>query len=346
MSPSRKRALIAGALLFCACVAGAAFYLHRSHPPALISTSNFIPDIVSELPPDAPGVAYVDVATLRKMQGSTFAAILGLAGPGPAEDRDYQEFVRATGFDYSRDLDRVAIAFWPTIQVGGSADSTANRAIAIADGRFDQTKIKAYALRTGKAVSNGTQSFYEVPGEPSVAFEFLSPTRIAIASGKDATDLLRLQKSAPDPAMQARINRVAAAPIFGVVRTDNLPASFYDFLKSSPQLERMARSIASLRLAGKPAGDGVFIVLEGECDSATDALEISTLLDGFRMLGSMALMDPKTRGQMTKDQTAFLAAVLKEVKVTHEDRFARLMLDVTPEMLTPSSAKPPQTTEN
>jgi hypothetical protein len=135
--------------------------------------------------------------------------------------------------------------------------------------------------------------------------------------------------------MQARIIRVAAAPIFAVARTDNLPASVYQTFRNSPQLGQIARSIQSLTLAGQPAGEIVPIMLEGECDSTTDALEISTLLDGFRILGSMALMDPKTRRQMTKEQAAFLTAVLREVKVTHERRWVRLTLNVTPAMLAP-----------
>jgi hypothetical protein len=46
-------------------------------------------------------------------------------------------------------------------------------------------------------------------------------------------------------------------------------------------------------------------------------------------------MDPKTRRQMTKEQAAFLTAVLREVKVTHERRWVRLTLNVTPAMLAP-----------
>jgi hypothetical protein len=58
----------------------------------------------------------------------------------------------------------------------------------------------------------------------------------------------------------------------------------------------------------------------------------------------MALMDPKTRGQMTKEQVAFLNSVLREVKVTHDRRFVRLTLDVTPAMLAPAAAQRPPST--
>ncbi len=64
-----------------------------------------------------------------------------------------------------------------------------------------------------------------------------------------------------------------------------------------------------------------------------NALAIGTLLDGFRMFGVMALSDPKTRRQMSKEQATFLDAVINQVKVTHQDRWVRLSLDLTPQML-------------
>lgn len=78
-----------------------------------------------------------------------------------------------------------------------------------------------------------------------------------------------------------------------------------------------------------------------------NALAIGTLLDGFRVFGAMALSDPKTRRQMSKEQAAFLDAVINQLKVTHQDRWVRLSLDITPQMLgepaphsSPSTAPP------
>ena len=107
--------------------------------------------------------------------------------------------------------------------------------------------------------------------------------------------------------MQGRIKRVAGAPIFAVARTDRLPASFYAGFKNSPQLEQLARSIRGLTLAGQPSGNDVNVALDAECDSMTNAIKISTLIDTFRMVGSMALHDPKMRGQMTREQAVFLS---------------------------------------
>jgi hypothetical protein len=63
------------------------------------------------------------------------------------------------------------------------------------------------------------------------------------------------------------------------------------------------------------------------------AFEISTLLDGFRMVGSMALSDPKAMQQMTKQQAAFVQALIRQLNISRQDRWVRLRLNITPQML-------------
>jgi hypothetical protein len=330
-SPTRP-ALTVLAVLICVAAVAAGFYLHRSRQPLPAASAGPTPDVLTQLPPDAPGLAYIDVAALRQLQDSPLAAMLGLASSGPASDRDYADFVRDTGFEYTRDLDKAAIAFWPARHPAPA--NFFDRIVAIADGRFDQQKIDAYALRTGHVTTRGARSIYEVAGNPPVAFEFLSPTRIVLASGKDSASLLGPFQSGPrDPATKTLIDRVAGAPLFAVVRTDNLPASVYDNFRSSPQLEAMARNIQGLTLAGEPKASDLQLALDAECNSMTNAIETATLLDGFRMLGSIALSDPKTRRQMSREQAAFLEALLSQAKISHQDRWVRLRLDVTPSML-------------
>ena len=116
-------------------------------------------------------MGYIDVAALRALKNSPLAGLLGLTSPGPEADQEYEEFVRQTGFDYTRDLDKAAIAFWPhsfAVEPGNGIGE--NRVLAIADGRFDQQKIKAYALRTGKILPSTNPPVYEVPGNPTDLF--------------------------------------------------------------------------------------------------------------------------------------------------------------------------------
>jgi hypothetical protein len=331
---SPKRALTAVAVIICLVGAGLGVYLYRQRAPLPGPRAGQPPDLLSQLPGDAPAVGFIDVASLRKLQNSPLAAALGLTSPTPQADREYADFVRSTGFDYTRDLDKTAIAFWPRSLGTPSNILGDDRLLAIAEGRFDAQKIEAYALRAGRLLTRGTRSIYEVPGNPPVSFEFLSPTRIALASGNHAGDLLdEINSSALDPAMRSHVGRVAGAPIFAVARTDNLPPDLYQDFKKSPQLEELVRSVRGLSLAGQPDGGHIQMALDAECDSMKNALKLATLLDGFRMFGSIALSDPKTRRQMSKEQAAFLQSLISRVKVTHQNNWVRLVLDVTPAML-------------
>jgi hypothetical protein len=245
----------------------------------------------------------------------------------------------------------VAIADWPgdfqPSQTAASANAPGdNRLVAIANGRFDEAKIKTYALKNGKSVQHGKLTLYEVPGDapgdPPVSLEFLSPNRIALASGANAEDLLALPTStARDPAMQSLIDRVAGAPIFAVARTNSLPTAFYENLASSPQLQQLVRSVNDLSIAGAPEAQQVQLILDAECDSVKDALEMTTDLEGFRMFGSLALTDPKTRRRMTPGQIELLLTVVHQIKITRDDRSVRLTLEVTPAMIRLATAPPP-----
>jgi hypothetical protein len=341
---STKRALIAVGIIVCLLVAGALLGLYRLRrqsqlPPfgGISFPAKAPPDILSQLPAQAPMIAYADVKTLRDLPDSPLKVLLGLASSDPNADREYKAFVRDTGFDYTRDLDKVSMSYWPMSVAARPGGIEQNRALAIADGRFDQQKIKAYALRSGKVVRRGAQSVYEIPGNPPVSFEFLSPTRIALASGRNSASLLpdsnSPASSAREPAMQALIDRVLGAPVFAVVRTDALPNTFYSSLSNSPQLAQFARSVKDLSLAGAPKGNELQVALDAECDSIKNAFEIATLLETSRMFGSMALADPKIRAQMTKEQAEALTALIREAKVTHEGVWVRINFAVTAEMM-------------
>jgi hypothetical protein len=352
---STRRALIVVlvlVILILAAVGGFYYWQHRPLPPMISSVPGVEitgpePDILSELPSNAPVIAYVDVASLRKLQNSPLAAVLGLTSPGPQADREYAEFVRQSGFDYERDLDHAGIAMWPAGFGTPTNVLGDDRVIAIADGRFDQPKIKAYALRNGKATTSGKNEILEVPGNPPVSVEFLSSTRIALAGGKNATALLATIQAdgsgARNAALQSRIERVAGAPIFAVARTSNLPSSFYANFRNAPQLDQLIRSIQALTLAGQPDGENLKVALDAESDSMKNAMQISFLLETGRMAGSMALSSPDARRQLTREQIAFLGSLLSDAKITHRDKLIRLSFTITRDMLAASPSKPAST---
>jgi hypothetical protein len=353
LSSAKRAWIVIAIVLLCLAAAGVAYYFWQARPlPPIVSTLPGVPaagpppDILSQLPADAPVVAYINAGNLRTLQNSPLAAALGLASPGPQADRDYANFVRDTGFDYTRDLDHAAIAVWPASV--GTPDNVLgeDRVIAIADGRFDQQKITAYALRTGKEIAYAQRPVYEVPGNPPVSLTFLSPTRIALASGRNATELLaRVSPNASSsasrgPALQSRIQRVAGAPMFAVARTDRLPQSIYAPLHNSPQLEQIARSVQAITVAGQPDRDNLRVTLDAECDSMKNAVQLAFLLETGKMAGSMALSDPRTRRQITKEQFVFLEALINHATINHQNKVVRITLEITPDML--AAAPPPK----
>jgi len=298
--------------------------------------------VLAELPPDAPAIGYIDVESLRKLQSSPLSTLLGLGGSKSREDREYQQFVRETGFDYTRDLDEGAIAFWPeNTGEPGEGASAENRAFIIADGRFDERKIRAYALKSGKAHASGAQTIYEIPGAPPVSFEFLSPGRIAITSGTASAEFLaRARPASPDPGLKAGIDRLAGAPIFAIARADRMPKSFYTGLSKSPQVESLAHDVVALTLAAQPQGNVLKVVVDGESTSVENALTIATFLEFSRMGASLALSNPKTSRQLTEEQGAFLEGLLRESRISRQDRWVRLTFDITPQMLGADDREP------
>jgi hypothetical protein len=337
----RRRLLAASALLVLA--AAAYYYLHSRHKEPLAVAPGPLPGLLEELPAGAPVVAFVDLAALRS---SPFAAQLETLAPAPAEDRDYKEFVAQTGFDYARDLDRVALAVWP----GSSKTSAA----AIAEGRFDREKISKYALKSGTVAQRGKLNIFTVrevlpgprnskPAAKTVEFAFIAPNRIALADGVELdTALASSAPTAADAALRERIERVAGARFFAAAQVKSLPKDLLISGPNSQQLARILRSVQFASLAGRPEGDRMKVALDAECDSVSNAVQLSTLLDGLRWFGRAALADPKTRRQLLPQAAALLDTLLKVLDISRQDKVVRLSMDLTPQMLgAPPKSSPP-----
>jgi hypothetical protein len=283
-------------------------------------------------------VGYLDAEALHKIPNFSFSGSVNLLAGGPQSQRAYNDFVKGTGFDVSRDLDHAALAYWPT--GFGTPDNVLgqDRFVVVADGRFDQPRIKAYMARLGgKQVIHGTQSIFAAPGNPPISLEFVTPTRLVVAGGRDATDLVAntvSDGSRPrDPAMQLRLQKIGGAPLFAVAKTDHLPQSFYANFQNAPQLDQLARSVRVLTLVGQPTGDTLNLGLTAECDSAKNALTISFLLEGGRMAASMAVSSPDARQQMTNAQINLLNALVDQAKIVHQGNQVRINLNFPATML-------------
>lgn len=104
------------------------------HPLAPGLATEAVPRGLALVPRDAAGVLVLDIAKIRATP--LYASWEELLRSQPvAQDPAYTEFVRQTGFDYTRDLDRVVVG-WP------AGDTPA--AYVIAEGRFNRSKISAF----------------------------------------------------------------------------------------------------------------------------------------------------------------------------------------------------------
>jgi hypothetical protein len=308
-------------------------------------------DALALMPPGASAVLFADFDELRR---APFFAQLYAWAPKPQADADYADFLKNTGFDYERDLDRIAIA----IRRRGD-DATL---FVIADGKFDHEKITAYARKIGSAVNNGTREIFSVPlsGSPrKIAFTFLSKRRIALTDDADLVILLAAKKTIADAAeWRARFERLAGSPLFAVIRQGagtgtELAAQAPGGLRS-PELSTLLDQLQWITLAGKPENDRLRVVAEGECTAEAPARQLADLLNGVVILAQAGLNDAKTRQQLDPATREAYLELLKSADVSKLDRgdtkSVRVIFEFTPKFLeaarTASPAIPPNATPN
>lgn len=340
---SGKRAWIAVAVLvaiLCGCLA--AYLYYRGHIAALPASTARVTaqqvDLLSLLPGDAPVIGFGDLAALK---ASAFVQEFEKLGPSPSEDTDYSAFVRETGFDYTRDLDTVAFAVWPdsssTQQLApGSPAAPRLRVLVLGDGRFDAAKIAGYATRSGRTTTVNGKTVYEFrdrAAKDSLYVSLLSPGRIALAQGVNLDAALGGKVGAVKPDRAAHMERVAGHPIFIIARLDSVLKDLSIDFGSFEQLRALLQSLRWVTIAGQPNGANFEVGAEGDCDSASHALQISTILGGLRWFARSALADPRSQQGMTKDQVALANYFLQATKVSNDGHWLNLKVALTPAAL-------------
>lgn len=166
--PEMKRAFIV--ILLLAAVAAGVWYIHQRAP-----RDGAAAEMLARFPGDAALYAYADLAALRN---SPFLQHLATLSAPVETEEEYAAFVRDTGFDYTRDLERIALATYNSPQ----------RLLVLAEGRFDHARITSYALRTGRSEQQNGREVYVVPGaEPGrvTAFTFLDEGRILLSDARE-----------------------------------------------------------------------------------------------------------------------------------------------------------------
>jgi hypothetical protein len=322
-NPRKSLFLAAGVA---ATVIAAALLLYASFQSSATAHASPVPELISALPTGAPTLIYLDLAAVR---ASSFYQHRPDKGPIAIPNRDYADFVRATGFDFEKDLDRVVIASWP------APGKELKKTVAVAEGRFDRAKIRDYATHKGKLDHQQGHEVFLFPTDDQkglVSVTFLDDHRIALVEGPSIAPLFAGHADTPgaDPASE-RAARLDGAAAFMVTRMPPIPDNAGGGAPAA-QLLSMARSVQWITLAARPEGDDLRVSLEGECDNSTDALQIKSALELLRMFGRAGLESPKTRQSMDPAALALLQTVLTNAEVTQAAERVRIFVELTPDI--------------
>ena len=286
------------------------------------------------MPADACAVVYADVAEIRS---SAFTAQLYNWAPQPQIDPEYARFLRDTGFDYERDLDRVAISFFKR---GG--DTTI---FAVADGRFDQKRIEAYASESGSRIHHDGRDFFQLPINGStrkVLLTFVQADRIVLTNDADLFAFPAQNANREDAReWRDRFERLAGSPVFAVLRQEAFAgspvAAHAPGGLQSPQLASLLNQLIWITLAGKPEGNSLRLVAEGEYGDDRTARQLDDVLNGILVLAQAGLNGADTRRQLGPQMREAYLEVLRGADVARIDRgetkSVRVIIDVTPKAL-------------
>lgn len=287
-------------------------------------------DVLGMMPADASAVLFVDFSELRT---APFMTQLYAWAPKPQADLDYAQFIKDTGFDYERDLERIAIAITKREQ-----DSAL---FAIADGKFDRQKISAFVMKNGMASKNDGYEVFSVPVSGStkkIFFTFLRNDRIALTDGPSIDAALgALRHREDNTEWILRFERLGGSPVFAVIRQDAaagamLAAQAPGGLRS-PQLSMLLDQLQWITIAGKPENDRLRVVAEGESAAEATTRQLADLLNGVVILAEAGLNDAKTRQQLDPAARAAYLELLKSADVSKIDRgdtqSVRLTFEIT-----------------
>ena len=290
--------------------------------------------VLSVMPPDASAVLFADLAELRR---TPFATQFYNWIPKNQVDAEYAQFLRETGFDYERDLDRMAMAI--------IKDEKESKLFAVAEGRFDRKKIEEYVAKSGTRETRGGREVFTVPLSDSIrkiSFAFLNKEEVVLTDAGDLAAFLGPSPNSTDAReWRERFTREAGSPVFAVIRQDaaagsalasRAPGGF-----QSPQLSGLLDQLQWITLAGKPQDNALRIVAEGECTSDQAARQLTDLLNGVLTLAQAGLSGPKTRQQLDPRIRDAYLELIKGADVSRFDRgetkSVRVVFEVTPKLL-------------
>ena len=321
-----------GLLAVLALVGAGAFTLRHFFGSGLGDTRE---SALALIPSDSDSVVFADITQLR---GAPFFSALGDWVPQPQQvDAEYAKFLHDTGFDYERDLDRVAIVM---IKRGQATEF-----FAIGDGRFDRKKINTYVSQFGTHDKKDGREIFTAPLRNSslkISFAFLHQNRIVLTDDPDLPSLLRNPVRGTDAKeWRERFDRLGGSPLFAVFRQDaGVGSAIATHTPNGGQAQQLASLIDQLQwitLAGVPEQNRLRVVVEGECPNDATARDLADVLNGIRVFAQAGLNDPKVRHQLDDQTREAYIDLIHSADITRLDRgetkAVRLILEVTPEQV-------------
>lgn len=294
--------------------------------------------LLSLLPAEANAAGFLD---LQQLRASPFLQQFLAWAPQVSPDSEYAQFLQATGFDYERDLDRVAVSW--------QQQAAMPWIFAVAEGRFDRKKIEAYGARFGSLKTADGKTLFAVPvsgSQRKAYFTFLRDDRVAWAN--DPAYFFQKSTSGSGQEWREHLLRVAGSPIFVVLQQDAVPASVLAQAPGgfrSPQLATLLRQLQWISISGKPEGSVLRVVVDGETNMENTAHQLKEMLSGLVVLAQVGLNDAKTRSQLDPELRRGYLDLLQSADIQQLDRgtskSVRVILQVTAKVLQAPQTTPP-----
>jgi hypothetical protein len=175
---------------------------------------------------------------------------------------------------------------------------------------------------------------------------FLDDRRIALVNGPSIAPLFNApaDASAGDSARDraAHLDGAAAYLISRVPAIPENAGSAGMQNAGSAQLLALARSVQWITFAARPEGENMRLSLEGDCDNATDAMQLKSMLEVARMFGKAGLDSAKTKQSMDPAALAMVQTLLSNAEVTQAGQRVRILMEITPDVWQLSGPKKPQ----
>ncbi|HWQ02839.1 MAG TPA: hypothetical protein VNL38_00020, partial [Candidatus Nitrosotenuis sp.] len=289
-----------------------------------------VPELSRLTPHNSTSIFFLDADALRR--SDFLARMLTELDSSPAEDPDYAEFQRATGFDYTRDLHRALLALLPGEKSGAPIT------FAVAEGRFDRPRISAYAAKFGRqAQVDGITVHSVTTGKPprTTHFVFLSESRVAITNAANPAPLF---SAATKPAalpeeLRQRISRVGGGAVFAFSRAEKTSAGVSVFGANIRELQEVLRHTEWVSVAARPDGERLKVSLEADCATIEQASEAAQSLQAFLLFGRLVISDASVRRRVPPNLFALVEFLVRNGEVRHAERLVQVRLDVPAEVL-------------